>query len=413
MQLLSNFRFTRLWVAAFFYGLLFSLPLCAQEIGQRAANHTANVRTLLVSARLGEINREDMHNHILKEWRANKDDVGGIKQVVDDMSVDEFVDFLTPIYAKHIQPDDMRAIMGFFTSAAGKAAQDLIFLQLQSGADINKINYSQLTTWQIREINTFAATEVGKRWFEGQRNAKADIRASVWGWLAALDKKRLKKHSQAFAAELASITSMTDLDLLLSRPIPKFETGYRYLDRMYFIEVDVARRFKVEDLTYERVITPLQINQIFTARYLSAEGTAGGLKRVAVADAALTRYLQHQNAIIDDYRAAYKNVVFPADYQDRIEKKLADTLKSSYARLLDLEETERAVLDLWRKALGFIETRQKDIAYEDDKILFATSEDLQLYRALQSQMVTALAKSEKQGADLIAERQKRLESFGK
>lgn len=349
-------------------------------LATRAADADAradSIRTMLVELELVEA--------YLASSRKIIDDAGPDLAWLDrELTSAQALDRMVPIYARYLSPGEAEELTAFFSKPPGEKAWNFL-LERMRGSD--GLPSTPLAWHEKQAVDAYLKTSSGWNAYRAaQERIAADLNAMTSAWSGEL----MRRH---YGPQIERLARQTALGATADDPLPAAATGAAADAGGDFIAAHLAlvTDFAAQSAAVHRQLAARQqeigIGDVLSPAALSTRAGIdrgrGKLEDYARAYSAAQRRL---NQISDAFAARLKNLAQGSAFRQSWIRSSEESLARAYDRSLRTEENQRRILALMGQFLDLADQSLGSIRLEDNRLVFARSDDLRRYEALHRQL---------------------------
>lgn len=355
-------------------------PAVAQTPASEA--HLAAVRDMLGSLRIVDMTILGMKKGKPKD----PNQAEFLAYFLKHLNKDELADRYAVAYARHVSAADARELaVAFATPAVRKMMQYQIDVHT-----VGKERMPPLSAADTKAMRAFDVSPDGHKFVEIQKRATADANAALAKLVGEHHAKLFTTGFQAIArntAERAQSGMQTEPVMFLPE-----KTGLSYVDNVMRLIATSAFRNTHATWRVDHEIDDLGVATMMAPNSLaSAEQRPKSRAALDQIEQKVEGFLIEVDANLAQFTEGFKAVDMPG--KQEFMRGFQIGLERHVNWSVRFAENQRAMLDVMRRILAFVEARKGQVEAKDDKLLFQSDADVELYNALFEEMQREVAKS--------------------
>lgn len=345
--------------------------------------HLAAVRDMLESLRI--IDLTIMGIKLRKPKDTNEAEF--FAYFLKHLKKEELTDRYVAVYARHVSTADARSLAaGFRKPAARKVLQ----YQIDSRT-LGKDRAAPLNAADTKAMRAFEFSSDGFKFLDLQKRAGPDAGAALGKLVGEFHGNLFTSGFQALArhnAARAQAEVQTEPVMFLPEKI-----GISYVDSVMRLIATSAFRNTHATWRVDHEIDALGMTEMMTPPSLvSAEQRPKSRAALDQIEQKVEGFLVEVDANLAQFIESFKSVSMPG--KQEFQRGFQIGLERHVNWSVRFAENQRAMLDVMRRILTFVEARQGQVEAKDDKMVFRTDADVELYNALVEEMRREVAKSD-------------------
>ncbi|HEY8026357.1 MAG TPA: peptidylprolyl isomerase [Burkholderiaceae bacterium] len=344
-----------------------------QQVQELALGHRVAIMHLLRALHSGPLAVTTMHAGIVNAAAGDPDAEAFAQDMLGDITQEQVLDRLVPIYAKYLSADDALEIARFYESPTGLKFVATITNQVNTGKTLTTPNVPTLTPADKTNLMNFAQSRGGRTIFQAQKSINEEIGRMFREWGSEIVVTRMKQASAIIASsDVGAITAGRKLTLF-------DRVAIMYRDaRLELLQDQKRFRDDSEKLSLETLLTPQVL--------VSKENIEESKLRVSKFTDILDAYLHSADDAREKLKQNANRLGIPVRFKEEFMRNMDAALAKNYDEEIRFSENQRNLIALSARILDFAESRLGKLSVRDNKVIFPDNADLEIYRSLYAQL---------------------------
>jgi len=345
--------------------------------------HLAAVRDLLEALRIVDLTLIGMKMGKPKE----PNEAEFLAHFLKHVKKEEMTAHYAVAYARHVSAADARSLTAAFrTPTARKMVQYWI-----DSRTLGKDRLPPLSAADAKAMRAFDFSPAAFKFVALQKQAAPDADAALRKYVGEYHANLFSPGLQALArinAERAQAQVRTEPVMFLPE-----KTGVSYVDAVMGLVATSAFRNTHATWRVDHDIDALDMSMMLAPKNLaSAEQWPKSRAALDQVEQMVEGFMVEVDGNLARFVEGFKSISMPGkqEFQRGFQKGLERHVDWS----VRFAENQRAMLDIMRRIIAFVEARKGQVETDGDKLLFRTDADVELYQALVEQLQREFAKGD-------------------
>lgn len=315
------------------------------------------------------------------------------KWAVDQLTPEEVVNRLAPIYAKYLTVGEINEFERFFSTAPGDkvwpSARALIL-------DGRRFVYPSLSQDERRKVDAFAAP--GGVWWTLMNYGKpinADVSRMAHEWGREVGKQRYEDISQEFLGNLSHAATGSAAAAATISSTANMPPDKALVQQFYRVILGANAKNSQLTANYSAALQSIHIETIlFPANLVSRAGIAESRDKLTRYEAEFSKVQRGLEQVSDEMITSLHQLNGPPALRDQLLKNAEAGAAARYELSMRFAENQRKEIALIRQILDLVDRRFGQIAVKDKQLLINDPEDLRQYNDLFSSLQEEIKREE-------------------
>lgn len=354
-----------------------------------ASEHLMAIKTALRTVSFGELVIHGMKQGMEEKGTRDTEHAANKEKLLDGISPEAIINRVAPIYMQYLTYEEAVEVTRFFHTPTGHKLLTAYKSEAQTGRKA-AIEEMGMTMPERRHLNSFLGSNVWRRFDEAHNKAAEEMKAALIRlWKETGYRSAVSPFTRRLAKLIENRADGADISTETENPTPAStsDPNMVYLDRV--VRMIEASRSRTDALRakYDAEIKKLELETILSPPNLvSKDRIDVGHKKIMQLETLLDTQVGEIARETEDLYRRLKALEGPESFRQSVGEGLDKSFRQILSWYVRFGENQRMLIDVFRRLLAFSESRLGKISLEGNQLLFDTAADLEMYRALRSQL---------------------------